>query len=68
MQNIVDEVSEVVFILVTASKDILSGDSAWKDIVENVTVVSKMKVKDNASLTNKTVFKYMDICDNLNKK
>ena len=68
MQNIVEEVSEVIFILVTTSKDVLCSEREWENIVDKVTLVSKMKAKDYPSLTNKTVFKHMDIFDDLNKK
>ena len=73
MKNEVDEMTENVAILF--NKDIIQGaenDSDYeedeleisgKTIVETVTLLAKSKVKDYKSLTNKAVFKYMDLVE-----
>ena len=91
--NIVEELSEVLFILITSSaemfkravsnpnnKEVLTSDSSsedealvvvdtyvsptkWDKIVANVNYISKLKQKSFPSISNKTIFKHMDIID-----
>jgi hypothetical protein len=65
-KEIVDEISENMYILVVNSYSDLNEHSDWDDIVSNVETISKYKVKDYPSITTKTVFKCMDILDELN--
>ena len=58
---VVDELSELLYIMIIPCKEI--KDNKWDKIVDNVESISKMKSKDKTSLTNKTVFKHMDIMD-----
>ncbi len=58
---VVDELSELLYIMIIPCKEI--KDKKWDNIVDNVESISKMKSKDKTSLTNKTVFKHMDIMD-----
>lgn len=58
---VVDELSELLYIMIIPCKEI--KNNKWDKIVENVESISKMKSKDRTSLTNKTVFKHMDIMD-----
>ena len=72
-KNEVDEMTENVAILF--NKEIIQGaedDSDYeedeleisgKTIVETITLLAKSKVKDYKSLTNKAVFKYMDLVE-----
>ena len=72
-KNEVDEMTENVAILF--NKDIIQGaeddsdceedelEISGKTIVETVTLLAKSKVKDYKSLTNKAVFKYMDLVE-----
>ena len=72
-KNEIDELTENVAILF--NKTIIEGaedDSDYEDdeleisgntIVETVTLLAKSKVKDYKSLTNKAVFKYMDLVE-----
>lgn len=59
----IDEMAEIVAILVMESKDYLSDHEEWDSVVTSISTVAKMKSKDHESLSNKTVFKYMDILD-----
>ena len=94
--NIVEELSEVLFILITSSAEMFkravsnpnnkesatnsSSDSSsddenialvdtyvsptkWEKIVANVNYISKLKQKSFPSISNKTIFKHMDIID-----
>tara|TARA_A200000113_G_scaffold225550_1_gene246789 strand:+ start:1506 stop:2465 length:960 start_codon:yes stop_codon:yes gene_type:complete len=58
-----DELSELVAIFTIEGKDFLSELSEWDDIQTSIASVSKMKSKNHNGLSNKTVFKYMDIMD-----
>jgi len=64
--EIVDELSEITGSMILSGKDILHTSDKWCKIVNNVNSISKMKPKEQVSLTNKTVFKHMDIIDHLN--
>jgi hypothetical protein len=96
--NIVEELSEVLFILITSSSEMFkrgvsnpnnketvgnSSDSSseddavvsseavstyvsptkWEKIVANVNYISRLKQKSFPSISNKTIFKHMDIID-----
>ena len=62
-KNIVEELSEVIYILVTNTFQELNNHELWDDIVSSVSRVAKLKVKMKPSISNKTIFKYMDILD-----
>ena len=65
-KNVVEELSEIVFIMMTNSVDVLKDHDDWEDIVNKVVTISKMKVKSKPSISNKTIFRHMDIIDKLN--
>ena len=65
MASVVEELSEVIAIIVCSSKKILCEHESWNDIVGYITEVSKMKAKQLPSITHKTIFKHMDILDDL---
>lgn len=58
-----DELSELVAIFAIEGKDFLSELSEWDDIQTSIASISKLKSKNHDGLSNKTVFKYMDIMD-----
>jgi hypothetical protein len=62
-KNVVEELSEVVFIMVTKGHSFLKQHSKWGEIKKELVAVSKLKVKDRVSLSNTTIFKYMDMID-----
>ena len=64
-KEIVDELSENIFILITNSSEELENENEWETIIQNVTNYSKCKVKDYPSATTKSIFKHMDILDEL---
>ena len=65
--NEVEELTENLFIIITKSKVFLTNDEstkeAWDGIVKNIEFVTilKPKMKEYPSITNKTIFKHMDI-------
>lgn len=68
-KNEVDELTENIAILF--NKDIIESvdnhDSELfinnKTIIETITMLAKCKAKDYVSLSNKAIFKYMDLID-----
>lgn len=65
--EIIDELSEISGDMIVAGKVRLNACDIWEDILTNVNNISKMKPREHTSLTNKTMFKHMDIIDHLNK-
>ena len=68
--NEVEELTENLSIIITKSKDYLGkGEtkSAWESIIKNVEFVTilKPKMKEYPSITNKTIFKHMDIFEEI---
>ena len=68
--NEVEELTENLFIIVTKSKSYLDkGETkaAWESIVKNIEFISilKPKMKEYPSITNKTIFKHMDIFEEM---
>ena len=62
--EIVDELSEIVGgMIVAGHEDVLSNTDNWHSITQNVKEMSGLKARDFASLSNKAVFKHMDIMD-----
>lgn len=64
-KEIVDELSEILFILITNSSEELDDEDEWDEIIMNVSNYSKCKIKDYPSATTKSIFKHMDIIDEL---
>ncbi len=60
-----EEISELLFIIITNSSEILDEHDNWDEIHTNIKQVSNMETKDYESLSNKVVFKHMDILDEL---
>lgn len=64
-KEIVDELSENLSILIVNSSEDLEDEDGWDDIIDNVKSYSKSKVKDYPSATTKSIFKHMDILDEI---
>jgi hypothetical protein len=66
--NRVEEMSEMVAILVINSGPKLKLlKEAWGEIIGRIDIVSVMKIKTQPSISNKTIFKHMDIQTAINK-
>ena len=62
MVNIVEELAETIFILVSNSVTKLRTlEAEWTRIVRQVNQISLMKAKSEPSISNKTIFKHMDL-------
>jgi hypothetical protein len=61
--NELDEISETVYIIIKNGHPILSSTEEWINILNNVTFISLLKVKSYPSITNKTIFKHIDILE-----
>lgn len=66
-KEIIDELSEIIYVLITNSKHELSAydNKAYEEIKEEILKVSKLKARDYVSLSSKAVFRHMDMLDNL---
>jgi hypothetical protein len=67
-KHIVDELSEVIYIFVSAGASELASESEWVTVRDKVNQVAQLKVKDFPSLTNKAIFKHLDIKELMEKK
>lgn len=61
--NELDEISENIFIIIKNSHEELAGLEDWANVLNSVTYVSLLKVKSYPSITNKTIFKHIDILE-----
>ena len=62
-KSIVDELSEVLYILITNSYDMLKNEPQWQGIVDRVKQISELKPNAVPSISNKAIFKHMDMLD-----
>jgi hypothetical protein len=65
--NQVEEITENIFLLISESYLFLRDSTNWGSVLENVKMISQMKVKEKASLSSRAVFKFMDILDKTKK-
>ena len=59
----VEEITENIFLLVTQTDTVLNSCDEWVDIKKNISHFALLKAKEHISLSNRCVFKYMDIND-----
>ena len=64
-KDIVDELSENIYIFVTNCHSHLEDEEEWEDITSQVEMIAQSKTSDYPSITNKTIFKHMDILDEM---
>lgn len=62
-KNQIEEIVENIYILVKDGFDVLIKTEYWDTLFEKIEVISGLKPKDKTSLSNKTIFKCMDIVD-----
>jgi hypothetical protein len=63
----VDEITENIFLIVTESYSLVKNRGEWPTILECVKRISQMKTKEQVSLSSRSLFKYMDIIDFIDK-
>lgn len=61
--NELDEISENIYIIIKNGHTMLSCTDEWINILNNITFISLLKVKSYPSITNKTIFKHVDILE-----
>lgn len=61
--NELDEISENIYIIIKNGHSTLSSMEEWINILNNITFISLLKVKSYPSITNKTIFKHVDILE-----
>lgn len=64
----VDELVENIFVLITESHSIIKEEDEFECIFDFVKNMKSQKSKENKSLSNKTIFKFMDIYDFIEKE
>ncbi|MEX0598452.1 MAG: hypothetical protein WD512_18365, partial [Candidatus Paceibacterota bacterium] len=64
-RDIADELSENLYIFITKSHSHLEDEDDWDDIITKVEEIANYKTSDYPSITNKAVFKHMDIVDEI---
>jgi hypothetical protein len=64
--NELEEITENLYIFVSQCQTLFTDSPKWKDVcVPHIISISQMKTKEHKSLTNRVVFKYMDIIDTM---
>jgi hypothetical protein len=72
--NEVDELTENLYIMVKHSNAVLAAAAdaevaeSFKARVEQITEISKLKLKSKPSITNKTIFRHLDMLDEISGK
>jgi hypothetical protein len=66
--NELEQITENIFIIVSNIYEKMGNNTYWEtNIIPIITSISKMKAKDHKSLSNRVIFKYMDIIDLLDE-
>jgi hypothetical protein len=66
--NEIEEITENIFIIISNSglQFAFSDSEKWKEnILPSIIKISQMKLKEHVSLSNRIIFKYMDIIDSM---
>lgn len=61
--NEIEEITENIYIFMKNTADELSSEQEWDDIMEKIQELSQMKHNLYPSISNRAIFKYMDITD-----
>jgi len=62
-KNIVDEITEIIYIIIVNGYQQLKDIDDWSEIEEFINQIATFKPSSYPSITNKTIFKFMDILD-----
>ena len=64
--NELEEITENIFVITSNIHGLMDNNDEWKtNILPMIINISQMKFKEHKSLSNRVVFKYMDIIDSL---
>jgi len=64
-KNIIEEISENLFIMITSGASYLQKNPNWNSIYRYIYNISLLKTNAFPALTNKTIFKFMDIVETI---
>ena len=66
-KHIVEEITEVLFVIISSGSVILDEHDEWDEIYEFIKEISEIKGKSEVypSISNKIIFKHMDMIDAL---
>lgn len=64
-KQLVDELSNLIFVLVKNTYNFIDIPDKLEEIVNNVQYIANMKVKNRPSITHKSIFKHMDLLDEI---
>jgi hypothetical protein len=62
-KHTVIEFSENIYTLMEKGNSRFRETTIWDNMIEKISVINKMKLKENKGLSNKSLFKFMDIMD-----
>lgn len=65
--NEVEEITENIFIFVSLGYSFINKNDKWTNIYDRILDISTKKIKEYPSLTNRAVFKHLDILDFISK-
>lgn len=61
--SLVDRLADILFIIIKDSYNYLKNENYYVEIESNINYISNMKNKSRPSISNKTIFKFMDLRD-----
>jgi len=64
----IEEITENIFIFITLSISDLKDHDTWESIYSKIKNLSQCKAKEHLSISSRSVFKYMDILDQIKKE
>lgn len=62
-RNEAEELTDNISVLTSNAYDILSKNDRWEAVFEAITLISNMKAKSLPSISNKIIFKHLDMLD-----
>jgi hypothetical protein len=64
----IEEITENIFIFITLSISDLKDHDLWDSIMNSIKKLSQCKAKEHLSISSRSIFKYMDILDQIKKE
>ena len=64
--KLVEEICENLFIIITNGYDKMDNNDKWDNIIDYINLISNKEASDYPSLSNKVIFKCMDIIEEIN--
>ena len=64
---VVEEMAEIIYILMTMCNKILKPTDVYNEFINDIKILSTLKIKDYISCSSRAKFKYLDLLDYLKK-